>query len=41
MVTRSIYWDDLTEEAQERLKQLKHDNILLSPIATIVIEDEE
>jgi len=30
-----IYWDDLTEEAQERLKEVYHDNIDLTPLAYI------
>ncbi len=36
-----IYWDDLTEEAQLRLKELYHENIELSPLAIIHIESEE
>ena len=36
-----IWWDDLTPKAQDRLWALKHDNIDLSPIAIIDIEDEE
>jgi hypothetical protein len=36
-----IYWDDLTEEAQLRLKELYHENIELSPLAIIDIESEE
>jgi hypothetical protein len=36
-----IYWDDLTEEAQSRLKELYHENIELCPLAVIDIECEE
>jgi len=36
-----IYWDDLTEEAKERLKDLYHENIDLSPIAIIELEEQE
>lgn len=36
-----IYWDDLTEEAQARLKGLYHGNIELCPLAIIDIESEE
>ena len=35
-----IYWSDLTEEAQDRLKTMYHDNIELTPIAEIEIEEE-
>ena len=35
-----IYWDDLTEEAQERLKDLYHENIDLNPLAIIDVEEE-
>lgn len=34
-----IYWNDLTDEAKERLAELEHDNIDLYPIATIELED--
>jgi len=34
-----IFWDDLTPEAQERLKELNHDNIDNLPIAIVDIED--
>lgn len=36
-----IYWEDLNESAQERLKALYHENIDLSPLAIIDIEDEQ
>lgn len=36
-----IYWHDLTEDAQVRLKGLYHDNIELCPLAIIDIENEE
>lgn len=35
-----IYWEDLTEEAKERLKPIWHENIHLSPIAIIEVELE-
>lgn len=35
-----IHWYDLSEEAQKRLKALYHDNIYLSPLAIIDIEEE-
>ena len=36
-----IYWNDLTEEAQERLKEIWHENIDLSPLAIIDLEQEQ
>ena len=41
MNSYEIYWDDLTEDAQERLAELYHDNIELSPLAIVDIEEEE
>lgn len=41
MKSFEIYWNDLTPEAQERLKGLNHDNIELTPIAIVEIENEE
>lgn len=41
MKTFEIYWEDLTTKAKERLKDLYHENIDLSPLAIIDIEDEE
>jgi hypothetical protein len=41
MATFEIYWNDLNDKAKERLNELYHDNIDLSPIAVIVIEDED
>lgn len=38
--TFEIYWKDLSEEAQERLKDLYHGNIDLTPLAIIEIEEE-
>ena len=35
-----IYWEDLTEAAKVRLIDLYHDNIDLSPLAIIDIEEE-
>lgn len=36
-----IYWSDLTPEAQIRLSHLYHDNIELTPLATIITDDDE
>ena len=36
-----IYWLDLNKEAQERMKDLYHENIDTSPLAIIDIEEEE
>jgi hypothetical protein len=36
-----IYWDDLTEVAQARLKGFYHGNIELNPLAILDIECEE
>lgn len=36
-----IYWDDLTDEAKDRMNELWHENIDLSPIAIVDIEDPE
>ena len=36
-----IYWSDLTKEAQGRLSELNHENIEVSPLATIDIENVE
>lgn len=35
-----IYWNDLTKEAKERLSILYHENIDISPIAIIDIEED-
>lgn len=40
MKTFEIYWDDLTQEAKNRHKELYHDNIELVPIAIIELEEE-
>ena len=39
-MTFEIYWDDLNPTAQGRLKNLYHENINLSPIAIIEVEDK-
>lgn len=39
MKSFEIYWDDLTDIAKERLKELYHENIDLAPIAIIDIEE--
>jgi hypothetical protein len=36
-----IYWEDLTPEARKRLEGLYHDNIDLSPLTIIEIEESE
>lgn len=41
MASYEIYWDDLTPEAQERLKDLYHENIDLIPLTIIDIEENE
>jgi len=38
MVVYDIYWNDLTDEAKERLNELYHDNIHLTPITIIEVE---
>ena len=35
-----IFWVDLTEEAQSRLKHLYHNNINTTPIAIIEVENK-
>ena len=40
MKSFEIYWEDLNEEAKTRLKDLYHDNIDLSPLAIIDVEEE-
>jgi len=41
MKSYEVYWKDLSEEAQERLKELYHENIDLSPLAITDIEEEK
>ena len=36
-----VLWDDLTEEAQKRLRDLYHENIDTSPLAIIDIQESE
>lgn len=36
-----IYWNDLTDEAKERLSELYHENVEISPLAVIEIENVE
>jgi len=36
-----IYWDDLTKEAKERLKNLNHENVDITPIAVIELTTDE
>ena len=40
MTSYEIWWNDLTPEAQERMKDLKDDNNDLSPLAIVDKEDE-
>ncbi|WP_268225347.1 hypothetical protein [Sinomicrobium oceani] len=40
MAQYEIYWNDLTEEARERLKDLYHENIDLSPLAIFDVAEE-
>lgn len=40
MKTYEIYWSNLSKEAQEKMKELYHDNIELSPLAIIEIEED-
>ena len=41
MSSYEIWWDDLTNAAKERLAALKHDNVDLSPLAIVDVEEEE
>lgn len=41
MLSYEIYWDDLNEKAKERLKNLYHENVDLSPLTIIDIEEED
>jgi hypothetical protein len=41
MTTHEIYWDDLNPEAQNRLSELYHANIELTPIAVIEMEIDD
>ena len=41
MKTFEIYWKDLSDEAKERLADLYHENIDLSPLAIIEVEETE
>ena len=41
MAQFEIYWDDLTDEAKERLSDLYHGNIDLAPLAIIEVDDEK
>ena len=41
METHEIYWSDLNEEAQERMVDLYHENVELSPLAIIDIESDD
>jgi len=40
MKSYEVYWEDLTPEAKERLRELYHGNINLSPLVIIEIEEE-
>jgi hypothetical protein len=41
MTQFEIYWNDLTDEAKNRLSDLYHDNIHLTPLTTIEVEKTE
>jgi len=41
MKTFEIYWSDLNEDAKENLSELYHENIELTPIASIDLEEDE
>jgi hypothetical protein len=40
MASYEIYWNDLTDNAKERLSGLFHENIGLSPLAIIDVDDK-
>ena len=35
-----IYWSDLTDEAKKRLEGLYHENLEITPLAIIEVEDK-
>ena len=39
MTQLEIYWNDLTDEAKNRLSELYHDNIHLAPLAVIEVDN--
>lgn len=39
MTSYSIYWDDLNDKAKEHLKDLYHDNVDLTPLAIVDLEN--
>lgn len=39
MTLYEIHWNDLTEEAKVKLKGLYHDNVELTPLTIIEVED--
>ena len=41
MKSYKIYWKDLSKEAKERLKEMYHENIDLTPLAVIDIEEDK
>ena len=41
MQSFEIWWNDLTPEAKERLHDLYHENVELTPLAIIDIENED
>jgi hypothetical protein len=41
MRSLKIYWNDLTDEAKKRLHLIDHENVDMSPIAVVDIEDLE
>lgn len=41
MESYEIYWNDLTDEAKERLEDLNHANVELTPLAIVELELEK
>jgi hypothetical protein len=41
MISYEIFWSDLNAKAKKRMKKLYHDNIELSPLAIVDVEEEE
>ena len=36
-----IYWDDLNKDAKKRLRPLYHENVDLTPLAIVNVEEED
>jgi hypothetical protein len=41
MTQHEIYWDDLTPEAQERLKAIYDGNTDITPLAIFEVDDDK